>query len=117
MALRSALGAGRGAADPPAPDRERRRSRCSAAGSASVVAAAGRELLVLFAARFTPRASEIAIDGPVLLFTLGVSLVTGIALGLIPALSSRRSLVVGAAESGGDRASASAARQRGCATC
>lgn len=44
------------------------------------VAAAAHRLLVFFAARLTPRASEIAIDGTVLLFTLGVSLATGIAL-------------------------------------
>ncbi len=75
------------------------------------VAIAGRQLLVLFAARFTPRAAEIAIDGPVLLFTFGVSLVAGIGLGLIPALSSRRSLV-SALQDGRDPAAAAPGRLR-----
>jgi putative ABC transport system permease protein len=110
MALRSALGAGRG-----------RLARQLLTESVVVavlggllglaVAAAGRQLLVHFAARFTPRASEIAIDGPVLLFTLGVSLVAGLGLGLIPALSSRRSLV-SALQDGRDPAASAPGRLR-----
>ncbi len=73
------------------------------------VAAAAHRLLVFFAARLTPRASEISIDGPVLLFTLGVSLVTGVALGLIPAVAPRKSLLA-ALQEGGDRASAGRGR-------
>ncbi len=102
MALRSALGAGRG--------RLARQLLTESVVVAVVggmlglaVAATGRKLLVLFAARFTPRAAEIAVDGPVLVFTLGVSIVAGIGLGLIPALSSRRSLV-SALQSGRDPA-------------
>ena len=75
------------------------------------VAAAAHRLLVFFAARLTPRASEISIDGPVLLFTLGVSLVTGVALGLIPAVAPRKSLLA-ALQEGGDRASAGRGRHR-----
>jgi predicted permease len=52
----------------------------------------GRELLVRDAARFTPRAEGAGIDTTVLLFALGVSLVTGIAFGLVPALQRRESL-------------------------
>jgi len=45
------------------------------------------KMLVGFASRFTPRANEVRIDGPVLLFTLFVSLATGLLFGLLPALS------------------------------
>ena len=108
MALRSALGAGRG-----------RLARQLLTESVVVavlggalglgVAIAGRQLLVTFAARFTPRASEITVDAPVLLFTLGVSVVAGICLGLIPALSSRKSLVT-SLQDGRDPASSAPGR-------
>ncbi len=108
MALRSALGAGRA-----------RLARQLLTESVVVavlggalglgVAAAGRQLLVVFAARFTPRASEIAVDGPVLLFTLAVSVLAGVGLGLIPALSSRRSLV-SSLQDGRDPASSAPAK-------
>ncbi|MEO8190119.1 MAG: ABC transporter permease [Acidobacteriota bacterium] len=76
-----------------------------------VLARAGLQLLVTFATRFTPRASEIRIDASVLIFTLAVSLATGIALGLIPAVSRRRDLVTSLHE-GGERASAGTGRHR-----
>jgi len=37
-----------------------------------------------------PRAAEIAVDGPVLLFTLAIALVTGILFGIVPALRATR---------------------------
>ena len=46
------------------------------------------KVLVRFAERFTTRASEVHIDGPVLLFTLLISVVTGIVFGVVPALRS-----------------------------
>jgi len=49
----------------------------------------GMDLLVAYVQRFTTRASEIRIDTTVLLFTLGISLVTGLAAGTLPALSGR----------------------------
>jgi predicted permease len=69
------------------------------------------DLLVSFAARFTARATEIRIDGPVLLFALAISLVTGIAFGLLPSLSSRGNLVA-ALHDGGDRTTGGLARHR-----
>ena len=43
-------------------------------------------LIVRFLAQRLPRGNEIALDGRVLVFTLGVSLLTGFAAGLLPAL-------------------------------
>jgi predicted permease len=58
------------------------------AGSALgfVVALAGVDVLTTFAERFTPRATEIALDGAVLAFTIGVAAVVALALGWAPAL-------------------------------
>jgi predicted permease len=50
------------------------------------IAAAGLELVVTFAARFTPRAAEIELDATVLAFTLGASVVAGLLVGVLPAL-------------------------------
>lgn len=55
-------------------------------------AMAGTDLLSTFMARFTSRAAEIQIDGPVLGFTLLISIATGILFGLAPALSNSRQL-------------------------
>jgi putative ABC transport system permease protein len=63
----------------------------SLAGGAAglLLAFVGVNLLIGYVQRFTTRASEIRIDGTVLLFTLGISMVTGLAAGVIPALSHR----------------------------
>ncbi len=58
-----------------------------------LLASAGLDLLRTFASRFTPRAQEIHINAAVLVFTVVISLLTGIAFGLIPALWMRFSLV------------------------
>ena len=88
LALRSALGAGRG-----------RIARQLLTESTLLAVAGGalgllvgwlvRDLLVAFTARFTPRAVEIAIDGTVLAFTFGVSMFTGLLFGLLPAFTRR----------------------------
>jgi putative ABC transport system permease protein len=64
------------------------------------LAAATLNLLTAFAARFTPRAGEIALDGSVLGFTLLVAVLTGLAFALLPALPPRVNLV-GALKDGG----------------
>ena len=105
MALRAALGA----------DRARLFRQMLVEGSLLALAggvlglgfAAGTmRMLTGFAARFTPRAGEIALDGQVLAFTLGVCVLTGLAFAVLPALPSRANLVTalkegGAAVSGG----------------
>jgi putative ABC transport system permease protein len=105
MALRSALGANRG--------RLFRQMLIEggllvlAGGGLGLALAAGTmRLLTSFAARFTPRAGEIALDGEVLMFTLVVCVLTGLVFAVLPALPSRANLVSalkegGAAVSGG----------------
>src|SRR5438477_8336677 len=45
----------------------------------------GLDLLKKVAENFLPRSREISLDVPVLLFAVGLSLITGIVLGLVPA--------------------------------
>jgi putative ABC transport system permease protein len=68
-------------------------------------------LLVKFAERFTTRAAEVRIDGPILIFTALVSLATGLLFGLTPAFSSSRQ-VGDALKQGSGRTTASRGRQR-----
>ncbi|MES1243740.1 MAG: ABC transporter permease [Acidobacteriota bacterium] len=58
-----------------------------------------------------PRAGEIGVDGRVLLFTLLISILTGVLFGLAPALHSRASVLFGALKEGGQRTTASRGRQ------
>jgi putative ABC transport system permease protein len=101
VVLRSALGAGRGRL---VRQLLTESTVLTLAGGALglVFAALGRQLLVAFAGRFTPLAPEIGIDLRVLAFALVVSLLTGLAFGLLPALhASRRDLAAALKESGG----------------
>lgn len=86
LALRSALGAGRGRI---LIQLLTETTLLGLGGGALglLLAWAGLDLLVSFAALLTPRTSQIALDGWVLVFTLVVSVVTGLACGLVPALS------------------------------
>jgi predicted permease len=60
----------------------------------------GVELLVAYAERFTPRAAEIQIDTTVLLYTLVVSVVTGLIFGSVPAFNGSLSVSPALRESG-----------------
>jgi putative ABC transport system permease protein len=75
-----------------------------------LLAAWSVKLFVNFAARFTPRAAEIRLDTTVLLFTLVVSVVTGLVFGLLPALSTRQNLIPSL--KGGGQTAAGAGRRR-----
>jgi putative ABC transport system permease protein len=59
-----------------------------------------------------PRAMEIALDWKVLLFTLGVSILTGLIFGMAPLLHLREQVVSVALKEGGQRATAGSARAR-----
>ncbi len=92
LAMRSALGAGRG-----------RLVRqlltestllAMAGGAIGVIfALATRDMLTRFVGRLTVRTGEVSMDVPVLVFTLAVSVVTGILFGTLPALGTRVNLV------------------------
>ena len=79
-------------------------------GLGLVFSAYAMKLLVTFAQRFTPRAGEIGIDVDVLAFTLGLSVLTGLIFGSIPAFSQR--IEVGPALRDGSRTSRSNQRLR-----
>ena len=68
-------------------------------------------LLTTFVARFTSRTGEVGIDWRVLLFTVAVSMITGLLFGTAPAMASRVDLA-GAMKQGSKGAGESAGRRR-----
>ena len=64
------------------------------------LAAVGVDVLASFAARFTTRAGEVSLDGPVLWFTLTASIVTGLLFGAAPAAVRRSTLLPALADAG-----------------
>jgi len=86
----------------------------SLAGGAVAVLLAiwGTSLLVALQPDNLPRLTEIGVDGRVLAFTFGVSLLTGLIFGLLPAWAASRSGVSEGLKEGGRSATAGGARQR-----
>jgi putative ABC transport system permease protein len=72
----------------------------------------GVYLLVTFGPADLPRAQEIAVDGGVLVFTLAVSLLTGVIFGLAPALQASRPDLNEALKDNGRSATGSAGHRR-----
>jgi predicted permease len=66
-----------------------------------LLAPAAMTLLTNFAQRFTTRSGEIKLDTPVLLFTFGIAVVTGILFGLAPALTLSKHSAEAIKQSGG----------------
>lgn len=76
------------------------------------LAVAGVRLLIPFAARFTSRAAEIAVDGRVLLFALGISVVAGVLVGASLAIHRNGHDLVEGLKEGGGKATASSSKHR-----
>ena len=70
------------------------------------------DLLIALGKDDIPRALEVGIDGRVLTFTLGVSLLTGLIFGLAPAFHSSKTELVDSLKEGGRGASEGARRNR-----
>ena len=84
-----------------------------AGGAAAIVLAFwATSLLVSFKPENLPRVAEIGVDGRVLGFTLGISVLTGLIFGLVPAWTASRSQVGDALKEGGRSSTAGSARQR-----
>jgi putative ABC transport system permease protein len=78
-----------------------------------LVAWGGMRALMAWAPRTIPRADEVALDLPVLLFLLGVSVATGLLFGILPTLHLRRAdLSLGWLKDGGRGSTAGPSRRR-----
>jgi predicted permease len=69
------------------------------------------DMLVQFVGRFTARTGQINIDGVVLAYSAAAALTSGLVFGIVPALSTRRSLVM-SMRTGGTQTGDSPGRQR-----
>ncbi|MEM7482573.1 MAG: ABC transporter permease [Acidobacteriota bacterium] len=70
------------------------------------------KIMVRFSPRTILRFEEVGIDGPVLLFTLGATLLSALLVGLLPALKGARFALVPALQEGGARSAGSVRHNR-----
>ena len=91
LAVMAALGAGRGAIARQMLT-ESTLLALFGGGLGLALAFAASRPLADFAARFSPRVGDIAMDGPVLVFALAASVATGLLVGAVPALRRRHQL-------------------------
>ena len=110
LAVRTAMGAGRGRLMRQLLTESTMLS-LAGAGLGLLIAYLGRDLLVSFATRFTPRAVDIQIDGAVLFFTLAIALVTGFVFGSIPSLPGAQRIAAALSEASGRSAGSQTQRR------
>jgi putative ABC transport system permease protein len=67
------------------------------------IAAALLRALIAFAARFTPRTGDIALDGWVLAFTFAIAVLAGLLSGTLPAITASRGIAAAVRTGGGGR--------------
>ncbi|HSG40250.1 MAG TPA: ADOP family duplicated permease, partial [Thermoanaerobaculia bacterium] len=78
-----------------------------------LIAAWAQRLIAAFQIPFLPETLDFGLDGRVLAFTLGLSLLTGFLFGLVPALQSSRPSLVPALKQGADASPGSPGRKLG----
>ena len=111
IVIRAALGAGRGRLVRQMLTESTLLSLFGGAGGL-LLAKWGIDLLIALKPANLPRLSTIGIDGWVLAFTLGVSVLTGVVFGLLPALSASKLDVNEALKEGGRASTGGLGRQR-----
>ncbi len=112
VAVRASLGAGRGRLIRQFLTENVLLSVCGGVLGLGIGFAAMRFLLTLVPPNALPREAAVSMDGRVLLFALGISVLTGLLFGLAPALHATSPDLAGSMKDGGRGASTGGARHR-----